>query len=158
MPTGGTLGNGVKVGYSANSPMSYTKVTQLLDVAVPQLVADRIEKTTHGSAGYKSFMSGLKDVSPMELTVLTDWDPATSPSHNGLLQLSKTKNTVWWRIEIPVSRDLSTTLFQRIIFQGSVSGFAPATPIADKQSFKATIQFEGTDIEIGEGPTASVLG
>lgn len=156
--TGGVLGNGVKVGISDNSPMTYTKITQVLEVTVPKIVADRLEKTTHGSGGYKSFMSGLKDVSPTELMLLTDLDPATTASHDKLLLLSKSKNTVWVRIEIPVSRDLATTLFRYIIFQASVSEFSVDTPIGDKQVTNVTLQFEGTDVEIGAAPTASVLG
>ena len=141
----GLLGNGVKVGYSASSPVSFTTITNLLNVTVPKLVADRVEKTTHGTGGFHRFLSGLLDVNPMSLELLTDHGAA---SHLGLSSLNRSKASVWWRIEIPVSRDLSTTQYRAIEFEGSVSEFSFDTPIADVQKTMVTIQFEGTDFSI----------
>ena len=141
----GLLGNGTKVAYSVASPTSWVEITNILGVTVPKLVADRVEKTTHGTGGFHRFLSGLLDVQAMSLELLTDHGAA---SHLTLASLNRSKASVWWRVEIPVDRDLSTTQYRGIEFEGSVSEFSFDTPIADVQKTMVTMQFEGTDFAI----------
>ena len=141
----GLLGNGVTVAYSLTSPVTWVPVVNLLDITVPKLVADRVEKTTHGTGGFHRFMGGLLDVQAAALTLLTHHGAA---SHIDIARQNRTKETNWWRIEIPVDRDLATTQYRAIEFEGSVSEFSFETPIADVQKTMVAIQFEGTDFAV----------
>jgi hypothetical protein len=141
----GLLGNGVKVAYSLTSPHTWVPVVNIMEVGVPKLVADRVEKTTHGTGGFHSFMGGLLDVQPATLTLLTAHGAA---SHIDIARQNRSKESNWWRIEIPVDRELSTTQYRAVEFEGSVSEFSFDTPIADVQKTMVTIQFEGTDFAV----------
>lgn len=149
----GLLGNGVKIGYSLTSPHAWVQVTNLMELTVPKLVADRVAKDTHGAGGFHRFMGGLLDVQAMAFTLLTDHGAA---SHIDLARQNRTKESNWWRIEIPVDRDLATTQYRPVEFEGSVSEFSFDTPIADVQKTMVSVQFEGTDFSVG-APAASAF-
>lgn len=155
MATGGVLGNGSKVGYSAGSPVSYTRITQVLEIEIPTIVYDEIEKTVHSTGGFKSFMPGLADVTPMKITLLSDLDGATSPTHRQLRNYCIARTTVFFRVEIPVQRGQTT--FLAIEFQGYVKEWMPKAPIGDKQTTEVTVRFDDTSFAVYE-PGSSLLG
>jgi hypothetical protein len=144
MATGGVLGNGVRVGYSAASPVSWTRVTQILEVTFPQMVADDVDTTVHSTSRVKRNMPGMIEVSEMTLLLEADLDPATSASHDALWTLQKAGTTVWWRAEVPTDRTQSACVpFE---FQGYVKSWAPSTPIDDKQTIEVVVRFDGDDL------------
>jgi hypothetical protein len=141
MAANGVLGNGVKVAYSASSPVSWTAVAQLDDVEIPGLIADKIDTSTHASL-YKRKMRGMLDVSTMKLMLLSDLDGSTTPSHVALQALQVAGTTVWWRVEVPVNR--AKTLFVAFEFQAYVNGWSPKAPKADKQIIDVEVEFDDT--------------
>lgn len=141
MATGGVLGNGTKVAYSSTSPVSWTRVTQVLEVGFPGLEPDEVETTVHSTSKYRRFMPGMIDVTEMTLTLEADLDEGTSPTHDALFDFNAAQTTIWWRIEVPVDREQSE--FTAFEFQGWVKNFNVATPIDDKQTIEVTVRFDG---------------
>lgn len=142
MATSGVPGNGVLVAYSASSPVDYTLVPQLLDVKLPTFVTDQIDVTTHSLTNkLKRKMSGLSDVTDMELILLADLDETTTPAHAELFDLNQTGAQLWWRIEVPVQRD--RTKCKAYEFQGNVGSFEPSAPINGRQEIRVMVRFDG---------------
>lgn len=155
MATGGVLGNGCKVGFSASSPMSWTKVTQLVDIEFPSLVADDVDVTVHSTSRFKRSMPGMIEVSDMTLNLVADVDPDTSASHNSLWTYRTNGTTIWWRIEVPADRTQSE--YAAFEFQGAVKEMSLGTPIEDKQTWNVVVSFDG-DSFTKYSPMASALG
>lgn len=141
MATGGVLGNGVRVGYSSTSPVSWTRVAQLLEIEFPSMEADDVDVTVHGASRFKRSMPGMIEVSEMTLTLEADLDPVTTPTHSALFDMSNTGATVWWRIEVPTDRTQSEAV--AFEFQGNVKTWTLATPIDDKQTIEVVVKFDG---------------
>ena len=142
MATGGVLGNGCKVGFSANSPVSWTAVGQVLNVELPTLEADDVDITVHGTSRFKRSMAGMIEVSELTLELLADTDPATSAAHHTLWVYNQSGTTIWWRVEVPTDRNQSEyTPFE---FQGLVKSWQLAAPIDDRQSLTVVVKFDGT--------------
>lgn len=154
MATGGYLGNGVKVGYSSSSPVSWTKVAQLMDTKFPTITPDEVDNTVHSTGGFKRSFPGLKSVDKMELTLLADLNPATTASHAALRTLQTAGTTLWWRIEVPVDRAQSQ--YVAFEYQGPVFSWNLETPIDDKQMVKVAVSFDGTEITM-YAPGASAI-
>ena len=145
MATGGILGNGSKVAYSATSPVTWIPVTQVLDITFPTYVADDVNIDTHSvTNNLHKVMSGMISVGAPGFTVLSDMDPITSPTQAQLRTWNRAGTSVWFRIEVPVNR--AKTSFFGIEFQASVKSVEPATPIADKQTTRYNLLFDGADI------------
>lgn len=145
MATGGILGNGSKVAYSLNSPLSWTKVGQVTDITFPTWVADKVNIDTHSTSNkLHRTMAGMIAVGDPSFTVLSDFDPASSADQSQLRTWNKDGTSVWWRLEVPVNR--AKTSFFGLEFKASVLSFEPATPIADKQTTKFNLSFDGEDI------------
>ena len=145
MAQGGILGNGVKVGVSTGSPVTWTRVLQVTDVVTPNFAADRVNIDTHSTTNnLHRNMPGLNDVSDATVTTLADLNPVTNPGGE-LLRLANLNGTqIWLRIEIPT--DSTRTVFRSVEFSCRVSAFAPATPIADKQTVQYTFVFDGESV------------
>ena len=155
MATGGVLGNGVKVGYSSASPVSWTKVAALMDQKLPEETPDDVDITVHSTGGYYQNMPGLKKVSDLELSFLADLDPTTTASHAALKALKDAGTILWWRIEVPTNR--AQTQFCPFEFQGAVSSWNIEAPTADKQMLKVSVKFQGAGYYM-LFPGASALG
>lgn len=153
MAVDGVMGNGVKVGYAATSPTTWIGVSQVLDVEIPGLVADKIPTTVHGGV-YKRSMRGLLDVSPAKIMLLADLDPATTASHTALQTLQAAGTTVWWRIEVPSNR--ARTAYAAFEFQGYVETWTPKAPIEGRQEIEVTVSFDGTSFT-RYNPAASAI-
>lgn len=142
MATGGVLGNGTKVGFSATSPVSWTRVGQLMDISkFLQLVANLVDTTVHSTSNIMTTMPGMIPAPDTELMLLADHDAATSPSHESLRAYQVAGTTIYWRFEVPVNR--AQTSFRAWEFQGFVKEYSLDTKIADKQTTKVTITFAG---------------
>ncbi len=141
MAQGGILGSGVKVGYSATSPVTWLPLGQILNVDAPGLNPDEVETTIHGTSNYKRFMRGLIDVSEMAVTLLADLNQVTSVDQAALFTLQGAGTTVWWRVEIPTDRTRSA--YTALEFQGWVKKWDPQTPIAGRQELNISVRFDG---------------
>jgi hypothetical protein len=141
MATGGVLGNGVRVGYSAASPVSFTRVPQLLDVTFPTFVYDEVDSTVHGTSKLKRSMPGMITVSEMTMTFLSDLDETTTASQQALFALNQAGTSLWWRVEVPVNREQSKCV--AFEFQGFVKSWEPSTPIEDRQTLQVVVKFDG---------------
>jgi hypothetical protein len=145
MAQGGLIGNGVKVGVSTGSPVSWTRVPQVTNVVPPQFTADKINIDTHSTTNnLHRYRSGLNDVSDPTFTVLSDLDPATAPILQTLLNANLNGTTLWFRFEIPVND--AKTLFRAVEFSATVGSFVPDTPIDDKQTTTYNLQFNGDSV------------
>jgi len=144
MATGGVLGNGIKVGFSTGSPVSWTKIPQVLDVGFPSETPDKVDKTVHGTAKYKANFPGMVEVGDMTILCLADHDEVTSPVYETLQALAAEQTEVYWRIEIPTNRAI--TRFKPYELFGYIGEVMPATPIDDKQTIQFTIVHSGTGI------------
>lgn len=154
MAQGGMIGNGIKVGYSNASPVSWTKIGQLLSITPPQFVSDKIDRTVSGENKYKRSLPGMIEVSDLQMEILQDLDAATSPEQAALLALLKAGTTIYWRIEVPVNR--AATTFRPMEFQGYVSSWQISSPIDDKQTLTVTVAFDDTDVSL-LAPGASAM-
>lgn len=156
MATGGVLGNGCKVAYSASSPVSWTGVTQVTDITFPTWVADKVNIDTHSTTNklHRS-MAGMITVGDPGFTVLSDFDPATSADQAALRGYNTTGTSIWFRFEVPVNR--AKTLFWGITFQASVLSYEPATPIDDKQTTRFNLSFDGDNIQEDQASGASSI-
>ena len=143
MAVDGVLGNGVKIAYSAASPVSWTNIGQVLDVTVPGLEPDEVETTVHGTSSYKRFMRGMIDVTELEATLLADLDEGTSPAQDALFDYQAAGTTLWWRVEVPVDR--AQTEYTAFEFQGWVKKWTPVVgdPGA-RQELQFSVRFDGT--------------
>lgn len=145
MAKGGILGNGCKVAFSANSPISWTEVEEMREVTFPTWEADKVEITTHSVVNkLKRYMAGLIEVGDPSFVVLQDLNPSTSPEQATLIAANKNGTSMWWRIEVPTNR--ARTQFFGIEFQASVKNFAPDVPIDGAQTTRYTLTFDGEDI------------
>lgn len=143
MALSGVLANGVKVGYSAASPVSWTGLGQVLDIEVPGLEPDEVETTVHSTSIYRRFMRGMVDVTEMSVRLLADLDEGTSPSQDALFDYQALGTTLWWRVEIPVDR--AQTEYTALEFQGWVKTWKPvAGDPGARQELEVTVRFDGT--------------
>lgn len=142
MATGGVLGNGVKVGFSAASPVSWTAVGQVMNVDMPTLEADDVDTTVHSTSRFKRSMAGMIEVSELTLELLADTNPSTSSAQDLLWNYNQSGTTLYWRVEVPTDRNLSQyTPFE---FQGVVKSWKLDAPIDDKQTLTVVVKFDGT--------------
>lgn len=155
MATGGVLGNGVRVGFSATSPVSYTSLPNVIDVKFPTETADKIEKTTHGSSKYKKNFPGMVEVGDMEVILLGDLDQATSPEIETVWQYAQAQTELYWRIEIPVNR--AKTRFRPFELYGYPTDPSPEAPIQDKQVYKFKVVHSGEGINRYNATNSPVL-
>lgn len=154
MALDGMIGNGVKVGYSANSPVSWTEVGQILDAQIPKLMRDKVDRTIHSQSIFKRSLPGMAEVSDLVLKLIQDLDPATSPDQDEVRQLLLSGENVWWRIEIPTDR--LQTEYAAIEFQGFVLGWEPSAPIEERQELTVTIAYDGDGFTVYP-PAASAM-
>lgn len=143
MALSGVLANGVKVGYSAASPVSWTAVGQVLDIEVPGLEPEEVETTVHGSSDFRRFMPGMTDVTEMALRLLADLDEGTSPAQDALFNYQAAGTTLWWRVELPADR--AQTEYTALEFQGWVKNWKPvAGDPGARQELEVSVRFDGT--------------
>lgn len=145
MATGGVLGNGTKIAYSAASPQVWTKVGQLREVTFPTFVADEVNIDTHSATNkLHRTMPGMIVVGAVQLVVLSDLNPSTSADQKALRDYNKDGTSLWWRIEAPVVREKNSWF--GLEFKASVKSYQPQTPIADVQTTTMELLFDGDDI------------
>ena len=154
MAASGVLGNGTKVGFSNSSPVTWTKVAQLMEVVIPGLEPDEVDTTVHTAQKFMRSMPGMIKVTEMSMTLLADLDPATTPSHETLRTLNASQATIYWRVEVPVNR--AQTSFRAFEFQGWVKNYVTQPPIRDKQTSVVTVVFDDTAFSL-LGPGASAM-
>lgn len=155
MALSGLLGNGIKIGYSTTSPVSWTGIGQVLDGAPPTFVSDSVEITTSSTTSkWKRTMPGLDTVNDMSVTVLADTDPATSVDQDYLFTALKNGTQLWWRFEVPTNR--ARTTFTAFEWQGTVGGWELSLPIAGRQELKVTVKYDGTSFT-KYAPAASAI-
>lgn len=142
MATGGNISNGVRIGYSAASPLSFTKLGEILNAGEVSLQVAKIDRTIHGSSPYTREMPGMITVQPISVTMSQDLNPATSATQQALFALAVAKTTVYWRFEEPSDRAQSA--FAAFEFQGFVSNvtFSAGAP-GDAQDMTVEITFDG---------------
>ena len=143
MATGGVLSNGVKVGYSASSPVAWTSVGQILNVEIPGLEPEEVETTVHGTSSFRRFMRGMIDVTELTVTCLGDLDEGTSVAYDALFDYQAAGTTLYWRVEVPVNR--TQTEYTAFEFQGWVKNWRPITgEPGSRQELEFSVRFDGT--------------
>lgn len=155
MATGGVLGNGVKVAYSATSPTTYTRIQQIKSIdKFFMLTRPPVDTTVHSTSIVKTAISGMADVPQIELTLLADNDQSTSPTHE-VLRVGQLASTVFYfRFEVPVIADQSK--FRGLELQASVMIYDRSNlPIDGAQTTKVTLLYFGNYIEFNAG--ASII-
>lgn len=146
---GGVIGNGSRIGYSLTSPTSYTRIGQVKDVGTfLALVAAAVDTTVMGSSNIMTVAPGMIAAPKFAFTLLADFDPSTSPTHEFLRNYQSgsgqpTAGTaLYFAIEVPINR--GQTSFRKWEFQGYVSGFTPKITTAGVQTVDIEIQFQGS--------------
>jgi hypothetical protein len=143
MANGGVGGNGVRVGFSASSPVSWTSIGQLADADIPGLLRDKIPSSVHGS-GFKRHMPGMKEVPDLNMLLLADLNPATLAAHSALKTHLEAGTTLWWRFEVPEDRDAGSCIAFEI--QGWLQKWQPKAPLEGRQEIETAIVFDGTSL------------
>jgi hypothetical protein len=141
MAANGLIGNGVKVGYSATSPVSWTRVGQVLDTDLPGLEPEEVETTVHSTSRFRRHIPGMIDVTESRLLLLADLDETTNTTQDALFDYQAAGTTLWWRIEVPTARDQSK--FTAFEFQAFVKNWVPRAPIDGRQELEVTLRFDG---------------
>lgn len=140
MATGGVGGNGVRVGFSSASPVSWTGVGQLADADIPGLLRDKLASSVHGSA-FKRSMPGMKEVPDLNLMLLADLNPATLAAHSALKTHLDAGTTLWWRFEVPEDRAAGSCIAFEI--QAWVQKWQPKAPQEGRQEIEVALVFDG---------------
>lgn len=151
----GVLGNDTRVGFSQTSPVSFTRIPQVLDVKYPGLTPDKLDRTIHSSGNFYQNFQGLNQVTDAEVLILDDPDETTSPILETLRTLHDAGTTVYWGFERPTNR--AKTLFRRTEYQGYISDFVPSTPIKDKQTLMVKIVFSDTAFSVYPKGAATIV-
>ena len=155
MALGGYIGNGIRVGYSLASPLSYNKLEQVIDAAPPKLKADVIDTSRHSANRYKSNIPGMYDVSPVTIKMLRDADPSTAPKQNAIRALQDASTTIYLRVEVPSNS--GQTLFEAWEISGRFSDWGISAPLMGRVELDVSFLFDGVDY-IYFAPAASVIG
>lgn len=150
MATGGVLGNGTKVGFATTSPVTWTRVGQLMNIdSFMSLVPADVDTTVYGTSNIMTSMPGMIDPPEMQFTCLSDHNPSTSASLETLRQYqsgsghANAGSTLYWRVEVPTDRGQTSSLFRAWEFQAFVKDLANSVPIGDKQTTQFTLRFAG---------------
>jgi len=155
MPTEGLLGDGVKIAYSETSPMSWVELPQLMDLPKPPSpTPDKLETTTHGTAGFHTYGTGLKDVPDIEAVFLFDPDKAITPSHVAMITHRDAKTILWFRIETP--SNVGKTEFIAWDFQARVQAADIETPKDNWQLMNLSLVYAG-GYSFYDTPAASAI-
>lgn len=142
MATGGVLGNGTKVAYSAASPANWIRIGQLMDIPkFIQLIANLVDTTVHSTSNIMTTMPGMIPAPDIEIMLLADNDETTSVTHEFLRTAQDSGATNYYRIEVPTNR--AQTKFRPFEFQAFVKEYSIDTKIADKQTTKITLTYAG---------------
>jgi hypothetical protein len=140
MAEDGLIGSGVKVAYSASSPITWIPVGQLLDPVVPGLDPAEVETTVHGTSNFRRHIRGLIDVSEMTLKLLADLDETTNAAQHAMYGFQASGATIYWRVEIPTTRD--RTKYTAFEFRGWVKKWVPTAPIDNRQELDCSVRFD----------------
>jgi hypothetical protein len=151
MATEGTIGSGIRAGYSLASPHTWVRITGILDGNPPQFTRDDVDTTTHGVTSIRKEIPGLSTVNDATLVLLADLDRLTSPSHLGLKDLERSQNTVWFRYEVPIDADLESTDYLVFEYQVRVKSWELTTPIDNRKEINVAFKFGGDDVYQYEG-------
>jgi hypothetical protein len=157
MAADGMIGNGSKVAYSNASPTSWQKVGQLLNLDGLEFSRGKVDRTVHSASMYKRNLPGMAEVSDLTLEILADPDEAQTHGtlQNALRNLCIAGTNVYWRVEVPVQRDLATTEYKPYEFRGWVQRFKHATPREEGQVFNVSVCFDSDSFDIlATGATA----
>lgn len=138
--TGGVLGNGVKVAFSLTSPTSWIRVGQLLDTGLSSLVRNKVDRTVHSTSPFRRSMPGMIEIGDLSLTILADFDEATTGALKQIYDLFVAGTTVWWREEIPVDRQQSS--YQATEYQGYIVSFNREAPIDNRQQVTIAVAYD----------------
>lgn len=144
MAQGGVLGNGVRVGFSRTSPVSFTRVPQVIDVEFPSEVPDKVDKTTHGTSKYKKNFPGMIEVGDLVIRCLADFDQVTGTVQEEMYDIQNDQEEVYWRVEIPANRAQSR--IRPFELYGYIADIRPGLPIEDKQTVEFVIVHSGEGI------------
>lgn len=141
MATGGIINNGTKFAYSAASPVSWTRLGQILESPELGIERDKVDTTVHGSSIFKRSMPGMAEVMPMTLKLLSDPNQSTSAAQDAMRTYCVAGTTIYFRAEIPVDRSQSS--FRAVEFQAYVRSFvlSGGTP-EDRQECELTVEFD----------------
>jgi hypothetical protein len=143
MATGGYINNGVKIAFSASSPVSWTRVGQVLSAPQMGIERDKVDSTVHSEYIYKRSLPGMAEIPPLEMMLLADLNQATSAAQESLRTMCVAGTTVYWRIEVPVDR--TQTLFRAFEFQAYVRSWLVNSEVPeDRQEVSCTLEFDDT--------------
>ena len=142
MATGGVLGNGSKVGYSASSPLSYTKIGQLKDLTqFISLISGDVDTTVHSTSRVMTSMPGMIPAPEIKFDLVANLDQASDATHEALRTYQSAGTTIYFRIEIPVDRLQAN--FRAWEFQAYVKEWTPEVKIAGEQLIHVTLKYGG---------------
>jgi hypothetical protein len=141
MATGGIINNGTKFAYSPASPVSWTRLGQILESPDLGIQRDKVDTTVHGTSIFKRSMPGMAEVMAMSITLLSDPSQATSAAQDAMRTYCVAGTTIYFRAEIPVDR--SQSAFRAVEFQAYVKDFTltGGTP-EDRQECQLTVEFD----------------
>lgn len=145
MAQGGYIGHGVRVAYATGSPNVWQELEQVMDVNIPGLTSDKIDTTIHGTPGrLKRSIAGEQTVSNMEITLMRDANPVTSPKQNALFAYNNASTSLYWRVEIPSTSNPADNLYEAYEFTGRLGMHVISAPRPEKVTLKVDVVFDGT--------------
>ena len=141
MATGGTLGY-VKIAYAPNdSPQVWTAVPEIFEVSqLPNRIRERVETTIHGVTGDRTYIPGLSEVDDLVFTVRANFDAGSA--HSTIRGYQASQTTLWWRAEVNVDSDLTTSTYIAFTFKGRVSAATVDAPKDGLKTMEVTVLHE----------------
>ena len=114
------VSQGCKLFWSTDSGSTYTQVTGVTTVMIPEISKERIECTDLDSTT-KEYLAGLGDSSAATYPVNFD---ATDTSHQAMLVLESSSDEVKWKVELVESglSTVTTAVYDGYVEKLSVSG------------------------------------
>jgi hypothetical protein len=139
MPAGGQLARD-RIFFSLGSPHSWTEVPEIRNVgALPNRERDKVETTVYSASSERTNIPGLATVSDFEFTTLAN--QSAGSVHQLIKRQEASQVTYWWRVEVSVSSDLSTTQYTAYTFQGKVSKWELTSSVDGVKEINITVQY-----------------
>lgn len=144
------IGIGVKIGYSAASPVSWLETANIRDFSLPQLTSDRVEKTVHSrTSRIRRYDPGLQSSEDAYIELLNDF---TDADQTALKNYKAARTQLWFCYELPANDAL--TSFVQFIFQARVADFNISSPLEGEQTIRFVLMFDGDGIQINAAGSA----
>jgi hypothetical protein len=129
------IGYGTTFERGSGSPLGYDEIARVSEITPPGVSRDAVDVTHLKSADrYKEFISGMRDGGEVTFTIIYNPEETTHALLEGDLADDELHP---YRVKFP------NDLAHAWDFNGFITGFKPAAPMADKVTAAVTVRISG---------------